>query len=230
MDPIGAVLSWVAARGVLGLLVVTLCERLVPVLPSYAVLVAIGIAAAHGQWSLGTAIVASTVGGLTGAVLFYVVGAALARRRSRATQQETRLARATSRVLRLFGASPDSIDRLTIRFRAHERACAFCSQLMPGVRLVAPGVAGFLRLDAPAFVTWTALGIVLWNMLFIAVGHVAARTVAGVQPSTLALQTVMVLIAGECILVIVWRVSSLRRRAGDSARPNARIADGSYGD
>jgi membrane protein DedA with SNARE-associated domain len=223
-------LSWVAARGVVGLLVVTMCERLVPFLPSYAVLVAIGIAAGHGQWSVPMALLASTVGGLIGALGFYLFGAVLARRRSRATRQDTMLARATARVMRLFGATPASVGRLTTRFRAHERACAFWSQLMPGVRLVAPGVAGFLRLDASAFVIWTALGIAFWNMLFIGVGHTAARAAAGVQASTLALWTVMVLIAGEGILLIACRVVVVRRRAGVSARPNERIADGSHGD
>jgi hypothetical protein len=45
-DPLAALIAWAAACGVAGLLGVTLLERLVPILPSYGLLVAIGIAAA----------------------------------------------------------------------------------------------------------------------------------------------------------------------------------------
>ena len=60
-DPLAALIAWAAACGVAGLLGVTLLERLVPILPSYGLLVAIGIAAAGGAWSVPTALVASTV-------------------------------------------------------------------------------------------------------------------------------------------------------------------------
>lgn len=51
-----------ASGGSLGLLGVTLLERLVPILPSKALLVAIGIAVAGGHWSLPTALLTSTGG------------------------------------------------------------------------------------------------------------------------------------------------------------------------
>ena len=81
-DPLAALIAWAAACGVAGLLGVTLLERLVPILPSYGLLVAIGIAAAGGAWSVPTALVASTAGGFGGCLAFYVLTAAFGESRS----------------------------------------------------------------------------------------------------------------------------------------------------
>ena len=48
VDPLSDLIAWVATCGAAGLLGVTLIERLLPILPSYGLLVAIGIAAAGG--------------------------------------------------------------------------------------------------------------------------------------------------------------------------------------
>ncbi|CCV13960.1 hypothetical protein [Mesorhizobium sp. STM 4661] len=47
-DPIGAVMAWISVYGLIGLFAVALSERFVPVLPSYGLLLAVGIAAADG--------------------------------------------------------------------------------------------------------------------------------------------------------------------------------------
>ena len=71
MDPLGPLLPWIAAGGILGLLGVTLLERLVPILPSTALLVAMGVAVAEGHWSLPMAFWSSTAGSLLGSLSFY---------------------------------------------------------------------------------------------------------------------------------------------------------------
>ena len=141
-DPLAALIAWAAACGVAGLLGVTLLERLVPILPSYGLLVAIGIAAAAGAWSVPTALVASTVGGFGGCLAFYVLTVALGESRSMIVVKWTG---------RVFGVPPSRVDRLTGYFRRHQGALAFGSQLVPTVRLVAPAIAGLLRAEAKKF-------------------------------------------------------------------------------
>lgn len=208
MDPLGTLLSWVAARGLVGLLAVTATERLIPIMPSYAMLVAVGIAAAQGHWTLPTAILVSLAGGLLGVLLYYVLGTYF----SRAFEAGTRRSRAVDRATRLLGVSPANVDRLIARFRSHDRICAFCSQLIPGVRLVAPAVAGLLRVEARGFLIWTTLGMALWNLLFIGVGYGAALTSTGVNSSTLAVKTVLVLVIAECAVAGFGRWVMVRRR------------------
>src|SRR5262245_57675223 len=66
MDPLGNLIPWTAASGILGLLGVALIERLVPILPSTALLVGLGVAVAEGHWSLHMALWSSTAGSLLG--------------------------------------------------------------------------------------------------------------------------------------------------------------------
>jgi membrane protein DedA with SNARE-associated domain len=201
-DPVGAVLSWVAARGLVGLFGVSLFERLIPIIPSYGLLVTIGIAARQGQWSLPQSIAASIAGGAIGCVSFYALGAALGRERSLVILR---------RAARLFGISPAKLGGLTERLRANERGFAFLSQLIPVVRLITPGIAGLLRVRPVAFVTCAVLGLALWNLIFVGVGYLTAHLTADVNASALALETFVVLLVGESAVAAVWRFKAVRR-------------------
>jgi membrane protein DedA with SNARE-associated domain len=164
MDPLGAFIDWIAVYGVIGLIVIGVAERFVPVLPSYGILVAIGIAAASGIWSVAAALTATVVGSLVGCLLLYWLALALV---------EVRAYRLLNWIGRLGGMSALRIDGMVSSFRTHQRLLAFGSQLLPTVRLISPAIAGLFRADAKAFAVATMAGIIVWNALFIGVGHVA---------------------------------------------------------
>jgi membrane protein DedA with SNARE-associated domain len=204
MDPLGSLMAWLAARGLAGLLGVTLVERLILILPSYALLVTIGIGSAQGHWSLPMAVAVSTLGGLLGCLAFYAAGAALGERRALAVARRSAW---------LFGVSQSKVEHLMTGFRRRERAFAFGSQLIPGVRLLAPGLAGLLRLRVAPFIGCAALGIALWNLVFIGVGHVAARVTVGISASSLAVRTLVILLVVEGLIAAGWRYAIARRHA-----------------
>ncbi|WP_254020299.1 hypothetical protein [Mesorhizobium escarrei] len=56
MDPLGSIIGWSAAYGAAGLFLIAMVERAVPVIPSYGLLVAIGISAGEGAWSIPVAL------------------------------------------------------------------------------------------------------------------------------------------------------------------------------
>jgi membrane protein DedA with SNARE-associated domain len=199
-DPLSALVSSVATWGYAGLLVVVLLERLVPVLPSYGLLVAIGIAAAAGVWSFPAAIALSTVGGLAGCLAFYGAAAALGEARSDVVVRWTS---------RLAGLSTTTMARLTAGFHRHQGALAFGSQLVPTVRLVAPAVAGLLRARMRRFAVASACGIALWNAIFITIGYVAALAADTTNVPLLAMFILAVLLVGEGLALALWR----RKRA-----------------
>lgn len=58
MNPLGSLIDWIAAYGVLGLFAIGLAERFVPAPPSYGVPVAIGIAAVDDALSIVAALFA----------------------------------------------------------------------------------------------------------------------------------------------------------------------------
>lgn len=51
-DPLGAALLFAAPLGVAGVFMLALAERLMPVIPSTGLYVAIGVASAKGLWCL----------------------------------------------------------------------------------------------------------------------------------------------------------------------------------
>ncbi|MEO9337153.1 VTT domain-containing protein [Mesorhizobium sp. SB112] len=196
MDPLGSLIDWIAAYGVLGLFAIGLAERFVPALPSYGVLVAIGIAAVDNAWSVPVAIAVTTAGSFCGGLAFYLLVRAMGQDKS---------VRLLYRLGRLLGLSPARIDRTLASFRSRERTLIFISQLIPTVRLIAPLVAGLVHADFRRFASGTVLGIALWNGLFIAVGHYAVLAAPGLNASTLAIKVLVLLIATEVLLALAWR-------------------------
>lgn len=202
MDPLGVLMTCVATYGVVGLFALGLAERFVPILPSYGVLVAIGIAAAEGAWPVTSAVAATMGGSVAGCLLLYGIAAALSEDRSQ---------RLLTAVGRLAGMSSKRVDRTLASFQEHQRLLVFGSQLIPTVRLISPAIAGLFRANMTSFAAATMAGIAVWNMLFIGVGHVAASIAPSANASVLAVQVLIILVATEVILALAWQWHRRRR-------------------
>jgi membrane protein DedA with SNARE-associated domain len=205
MDPLSSLIEWIAIYGVFGLLALGIFERFVPILPSYGVLVAIGIAADEGAWSLPTAIGGSVFGSMVGCLALYWFTLSLS---------EERIHRLLVWIGKMTGISAARIDRTIMLFRVHQRGLSYGMQLVPSIRLISPVIAGLFRADAKAFALATLLGILSWNGLFIGVGYAAASIAPETNASALALQVVVVLLVTELLLALIWRwyhVSSGRK-------------------
>ncbi|CDZ30184.1 VTT domain-containing protein [Neorhizobium galegae] len=209
MDPLGNLVDWIAIYGIFGLFAIGLAERFLPALPSYGVLVAIGIAA-DGLWSLHTAVIATTLGSFMGALGFYFLVRVIGRKRS-----ATLLYAVGSWV----GLSRPRIDWTLSSLRDREQALTILSQLIPTVRLIAPVAAGLLGTSTLRFVAGVAVGIVLWNGLFIAAGYLAVLAIPGINSSALALKILILLVVAEGLVALVWR---LQRRYTMRVKPGAR--------
>lgn len=196
MDPLGTLIDWVAVYGVFGLLTIGAAERFVPILPSYGVLVAIGIAASNGAWSIEMAIAATVAGSFTGCLVLFAVALAFSEEGTR------RLLRG---ICRLLGISSAQADRTVVSFRANQRVLTFGLQLVPAVRLITPVIAGLFRADAKVFAIATSFGILVWNALFIGVGRIAAEMAPTTSASELALKVLVALLVIEATAFLVWR-------------------------
>jgi len=196
MDPLSSLIEWISLYGAFGLLALSIFERFVPILPSYGVLVAIGIAASQGVWPVSTAVIASVSGSVLGALALYWLTLHLS---------EERVHRMLLWVGRMTGISAPRIERTIVLFRRHQRGLSFGMQLVPSIRLLSPIIAGMFRADANAFAIATLLGILVWNSLFIGVGYVASTVTLEANASTLALQVVVLLLVIELGLALLWR-------------------------
>lgn len=196
MDPLGNIIQWIAEYGIFGLLALGAAERFIPLLPSYGVLVAIGIAAGHGEWSVLAAISGTVTGSVTGCLIFYALAVSLSEERSY---------RFLYWVGRMIGLSQARVDRTVISFRANQRTLALGMQLIPTIRLISPIIAGLFRAEARAFSIATLAGIIIWNTLFIGVGYVAENFSPDANASTLAFQVLVILIIVELAAALIWR-------------------------
>lgn len=204
MDPLAALIPWIAMCGALSLAVASFVERLIPVLPSYVLLVVVGIAAADGHFSLPMALGLTLLGSVLGCLPFYALGVAVGEHRSRRLFEWS---------VRLAGVSSTRFDRWVSRFRANEQSIALGAQMVPTVRLIAPGIAGLLRTNFWRFVGATTIGAALWNGVFISVGYAAALGTDDPNASALALKALAALMIAEVLFFTGWRLMWPRRAA-----------------
>jgi membrane protein DedA with SNARE-associated domain len=188
-DPVGAALLFIAPLGVLGVFVLALTERLVPVLPSGGLFMAIGVAAAEGLWSFPMALLASVIGGASGAAGTFQIGAIAGR------LHRNRL----RRLLRRRGRLGE-----TIRQACRQAAVLpFAAQLVPATRTLAPLAAGVIQREPNGFLLATAAGLTLWNLAFITAGFVLVRLGAPANATVISLAlsglTVLALIGGRFV-------------------------------
>ena len=195
-DPLAALIPTITAFGVVTLMIATFLERLILVIPSHILLVVIGVAAAEGSFSLPTALAFSLIGSVLGCLPLYLIGRAVGEHRSGRFIEET---------ARMIGISSEKYRRWEDRFRSNEQSIALIAQLVPTVRIMAPGIAGLLRTKFLQFVSATTLGVLLWDGLFIAVGYFSALMNGDTNTSVLALKTVIGLSVIEGLVVLGWR-------------------------
>lgn len=196
MDPLGDVIALAAPLGLVGLLSVGAMERIVPVLPSYGLLVAIGIGAADGLWPVPLAILAVTLGSTAACLSCYAFVRALG---------EARAHRFLRRSALLFGLSAGRLAQWVEGYGRQQALIAFGSQLVPTIRLITPAIAGLLRTDLGVFLLGSAAGITAWNTLFIGIGFIAAQVSSDINVSALALKLLLALVVTEGLAVFAWR-------------------------
>lgn len=210
LDPVGAAMIWISAYGLSGLFLIAFSERFLPIMPSYGMLVAIGIGAAEGGGALLSVFAATTAGSLAACAVWFYAVRALGERRS------TRIIRLCGA---LFGLSADRLDRWTASFHRNQTALAFALQLVPTVRLFAPALAALLRGNAHGVLAASAGGIAVWNGLFIGIGFMASQSIQTANTTVIALKALAcLLIAQAAIVWIVRRIRSAANRDVASCR------------
>ena len=201
-DPVSTITAWLSAYGLIALFAITFAERFVPVIPSYGLLLAVGIAAAEGTWSLSIAFLVTVTGNTLGATLCFYIFRGLSELRSR---------RLLNKLGRLFGMSADRITQWVASFWRHQTVLAFALQLVPTVRLFAPAFAALLRCHSGSFLLASAAGVVIWNGLFISIGYFASHWSAAENTTVLTLVALGFLLCLEIALFWLMRRVSSRR-------------------
>lgn len=207
---IGWVLSLMESLGEVGVGAAVFIETFVPPIPSEAVLPGAGFLAYDGRMNLWWAIVAATAGAVLGAWIWWLIGAALGRDRTR---------RLVSRIPLLDADDFDRAERFFVRWG---RLAVLGGRCVPLVRSFVSIPAGIERMPFWSFTLYTTVGSAVWNGLWIGLGYAFGPAIKPVleQWSGVLSNLVLVAIAVLVLWFVVQRVRRLRRdrRAAEAER------------
>lgn len=195
---IGWILSLMETLGELGVGLAILLETFLPPIPSEAVLPGAGFLAYEGRMSFWLAWVAATLGGVIGAWVWYAIGAALGRERTR----------------NLVGRTPllgyEDFDKAEAFFQRWGGVAVLLGRCVPLVRSFVSIPAGIDRMPIAHFTAYTVIGSGVWNAIWIGSGYAFGPAIkpALEQWSGVLSNAVLVVI----VVALAWFVTKRVRR------------------
>lgn len=156
------VTGFIQKSSYLGVLLLMLAENVFPPIPSELIMPLAGFTAARGQSNIVLIVLAGTIGSLLGATLWFYIGRWLG---------TERLKGFAARHGRWLTVSPADIDRANDWFDRHGAKAVFLGRLIPAVRTLISVPAGVTGMPLLRFLTWTALGTLIWTSLLAGAGY-----------------------------------------------------------
>lgn len=199
---IGWVLSLMETIGEVGVGLAVLLETFIPPIPSEAVLPGAGFLAYDGRMNFWWAWALATLGALVGAWIWYWIGAAIGRTRTRT----------------LVGKVPlmdtDDFDKAEAFFLKWGGAAVFFGRCVPLVRSFISIPAGIERMGFLRFTLYTLAGSGIWNGIWIGLGFAFGPAIRPVleQWSGVLSNAVVVVILALVLWFVVARILRRRRR------------------
>ncbi|MCD2194799.1 DedA family protein [Actinomycetospora endophytica] len=173
----------------------------VSLIPSEVVLPLAGFAAARGEFSVAAAVVWTTIGTTTGAVVLYLVG--MLATPATVRRWITRIPLITDR----------EVDLAESWFDRHGRAAVLLGRMVPIVRSLISIPAGQRRMPFLQFLVLTVLGSAAWNSLFVGAGYVLGARWELVERYAGPVQITLLVIVG-----VVMVLALVRHRASPARR------------
>lgn len=191
-------------------------ENVFPPIPSEVILPLAGFTAAQGRYSMVEAILWATLGSVTGALLLYGIGAALGLDRLKVIAHRMPL------------VDVADIDKTDAWFTKHGPKAVFFGRFVPGIRSLISIPAGIDRMPVLAFLGCTTAGSLIWNSLFVWLGHQLGDRYDLVEKYMDPISKVVYLLIILLVLgTLIWLVRRSLRRNHD---PDDRIDVESLGD
>jgi membrane protein DedA with SNARE-associated domain len=144
-----------------GIIFIVALENLFPPIPSEVVLPFAGFMAARGILAFFGVVLASTIGSVLGALILYYLGYSLGRNWAFSF---------VNRFGRYIKVTRKDLSHAEDWFSKYGPWTVFFCRMIPVVRSIISIPAGLSRMPLPRFITYTAMGTVLWNFLLVSGG------------------------------------------------------------
>ena len=188
--------GWIAdlieAFGALGVAFLMALENLFPPIPSELILPFAGFLVGRGEIGFLPALIASTAGSLSGALILYALGRWGGRN----------LILRYGRYLRVKEADLDHAEGW---FDKYDEWVVLFGRMVPGVRSVVSIPAGMLRTPFLRFVLLTTAGSAAWNTLLLGAGWYLGENWQQIEGFVGSLSNfVLVLVAVALVAAAIW--------------------------
>jgi membrane protein DedA with SNARE-associated domain len=175
-----------------------LLEQVGPPVPSGPLLMVVGALANEGRVSALSLAVVAWVAAMLGKVALYVVSG--------------RYGRQTMGALCGLAVVPNfcvgKADRIFERWGA---ALLILAEFIPGVRTLAPALAGAEKLSPTSFLLYSAIGAALWTALYLGIGLVFSEQID--RALILAERSGKIAVTVAAVLIVYFAIRWRRRRS-----------------
>jgi len=182
-------------------------------LPSFTVMVAAGALLADGQVSALAVLAAAVLAALLANLAWYLAG--------------VRFGQKVLRLLCRISLSPDTCVRMTQSiFQRWGLASLLFSKFVPGISLVAPPIAGAVRMPLLRFLAASSAGTLLWAGVYLSLGYLFREQITVVfDYGQRHLQVVLHVLAGLLLLYVGYRATQRWLIARGSGVPRIEVAE-----
>jgi membrane protein DedA with SNARE-associated domain len=186
--------------GYWGIFWLMVLENVIPPIPSEAIMSVAGIAIARGQLDFFLVLLAGTSGTVLGNLFWWEIGRRLG---------YERLKPIVDRWGRWLTVDWHEIERLKAYFDKWGGPTVLIFRFMPVGRTIISVPAGLMHMPFWRFVSYTAGGSAIWNLILLGVGYALGATFADIEHWVAPV--IYATIAG-IVLVYIWRVLTWRPR------------------
>lgn len=153
--------DFIDAIGLIGVAALVALENVFPPIPSELVLLLTGFNVSESRFGFVGGVVFATIGSVVGAYFLYGIGRLL---------HEERLEAFLAGIGRFVGLKKSDVHKGFQWFERHGSLVVFFGRLIPVVRSVVSIPAGAEKMPLVRFTILTALGSLVWNAVWIAIG------------------------------------------------------------
>ena len=165
MDKINIVLEYISKYGLIFLFVIVYLEYLsLPGVPSGVAMPAGGILAARGEVNFIFVFLLSMIAGMLGSLTLYLIGYYIGNS-------------ALDWVYNKWKKTRSSIDKILKYFNRFGPKGILICRTIPVARTMVSLIAGTIRTNIRSFITYSILGMSIWNFALIMIGYMATKFV-----------------------------------------------------
>ncbi|GAC1042894.1 DedA family protein [Rhizobium sp. No.120] len=183
-----------AAWGLFGLALCSAIEKLIPILPSIALFLMLGMLGVVNPVDLPAVIAVTAAGSTAGSLFWYGIGRWLGPARGD---------RFVLRLTQRLDIKEEWYPRLKRNYHGHPIRATLFGQLVPIVRAYMALPAGVLAIPAPGFAIATFCGALIWNTPFLVSGYLLRRQI--LAPDTATPAAVAAIILVNLLLLVLLR-------------------------